>query len=90
VVLVGITEIYVGIPENHILVIVIKCICANRTAIPPVIIIPGTMIIEGWFYKKIIGHKVITVSLTGYTNKGIYMAWLDYFIKQYNCGPNSH
>jgi hypothetical protein len=71
----------VGIPKNYILVIVIEYICANRTAIPPVIIILGTMIIGGWFYKKIIGHKVITISNTSYTNKGIYIAWLDYFIK---------
>jgi ABC-type microcin C transport system permease subunit YejE len=74
VVLVGIKEIYVGIPKNYILVIVIEYICANRTAIPPVIIILGTMIIGGWFYKKIIGHEVIIVSDTGYTNKGIYIA----------------
>ena len=36
------------------------------------------------------GHEVITVSLTSYTNEGIYIAWLDYFIKHYNCGPDSH
>jgi hypothetical protein len=81
VVLVGIKEIYIGVPKNHILVIVIECIYTNRTAIPLVIIILGTMIIGGWFYKKITGHKVITISNTGYTNKGIYIAWLDYFIK---------
>jgi hypothetical protein len=90
VVPVGITEIYVGIPENRISVTVIECICANGTAIPPVIIVPGTMIMGGWFHEKITGHEVITVSLTGYTNEGIYMAWLDHFIKQYDYGPNSH
>jgi hypothetical protein len=74
VVLVNIKEIYVGIPKNHILLIVIEYIYANKIAIPPVIIIPGTMIIGGWFYEKMTGYKVITVSLTGYTNKGIYMA----------------
>ena len=74
VVPVGITEMYVGIPKNRISLTVIECICANGTAIPPVIIVLGTMIIGGWFHKKIIGHKVITVSLTGYINKGIYMA----------------
>jgi hypothetical protein len=74
VVLVGITEMYVGIPENHISITVIECICANGTAIPPVIIAPGTMIIGGWFHKKITGHEVITVSDTGYTNEGICMA----------------
>jgi hypothetical protein len=81
VVLVGIIEIYVGIPENYIFIIVIEYICANGTAIPLVIIAPGTMIIGGWFYKKITGYKVITVSDTGYTNEGIYIAWLDHFIK---------
>ena len=79
-----------GIPENYISLIVIKCICANRTAIPPVIIVLGIIIMGSWFHKKITGHEVITVSLTGYINKGIYMAWLDHFIKHYNCGPNSH
>jgi hypothetical protein len=90
VVLVGIIEIYVGIPKNCISITVIECIYANGTTIPPVIIAPGTMIIGGWFYKKITGHKVITVSDTGYTNEGIYMAWLDHFIKQYNCSSTSH
>jgi hypothetical protein len=74
VVLVGITEIYIGIPKNHILIIVIECICANRTGIPLVIIVLGTIIIGGWFYKKITGYKVTTVSLISYINKGIYMA----------------
>jgi hypothetical protein len=81
VVLVSITEMYIRIPENYILIIVIKCICANGTAIPPVIIIPGTMIIRGWFYKKMTGYKVITVFNTSYINKGIYIVWLDHFIK---------
>jgi len=46
VVPVGIKEIYVGIPENRISLTVIECICANGTAIPPVIIVPGIMIIK--------------------------------------------
>jgi hypothetical protein len=90
VVLVSIIEIYIGIPKNRISITVIKCICTNRTAIPPVIIALGTMIIGGWFYKKITGYKVIIISDISYINKGIYIAWLDYFIKQYNCSPISH
>jgi hypothetical protein len=74
VVLVSITEMYIGILKNYISLIIIKCICANGIVIPLVIIILGTIIIGDWFYKKITGHKVITISLTGYTNKGIYMA----------------
>jgi hypothetical protein len=65
---------YIGIPKNRISVIVIEYICINKTVILLVIIVPGIIIIRGWFYEKIIGHEVITVSLTGYTNKGIYIA----------------
>jgi hypothetical protein len=46
-VLINITEIYIEIPKNYILVIVIECIYINRTAIPLVIIILGTIIIRG-------------------------------------------
>jgi hypothetical protein len=53
---------------------IIKSISINRKAILPIIIILGTIIIEKWFNKKIIGYKVITVSPTSYTNKGIYIA----------------
>jgi len=86
VVPIGIKEMYVGIPENRISLIVIESICANGKAIPPVIIILGVMIIGSWFYEKMTGHEVITVSATGYTNEGICIAWLDHFIKHNNCG----
>lgn len=45
VVPIRIKEIYIGIPKNRLSVTVIKCISANRRAIPPVIIIPSVMII---------------------------------------------
>jgi hypothetical protein len=80
---------YVGIPENRISLMIIKSISANGKAIPPVVIILGNMIMGKWFNKKITDYKVITVSLTGYTNEGICMAWLDHFIKHYNYSPNS-
>jgi hypothetical protein len=81
---------YIRIPKNRISLIIIKYISVNRKAIPPVIIIPRIIIIGSWFYKSIIDYKVITISLTGYTNKGIYIVWLDHFIKYYNYGPNIH
>jgi hypothetical protein len=49
VVLVNIIEIYIGIPKNHILIIVIKYIYTNKAVISPVIIVLGTIIIGGWF-----------------------------------------
>jgi hypothetical protein len=66
---------------------VIECISADGKAILPIIIISDTMIIVSWFHARIIGHEVIIVSLTGYTNEGIYLLWLDYFIKYNDCGP---
>jgi DDE superfamily endonuclease len=81
---------YVGIPENRISLTVIECISANGKAIPPVVIVPGVMIMGSWFHESMVGHEVITVSLTGYTNEGICMVWLDHFIKHHNCGPDSH
>ena len=31
-------------------------------------------------------YEIVTVFLTRYTNEGIYMIWLDHFIKYNNCG----
>jgi hypothetical protein len=88
VVLIGIKEMYVGIPENRISLTVIESICANGKAIPLVVIVPGIMIMGSWFHEKMTGHEVITVSPTGYTNEGICLVWLDHFIKYNDCGPD--
>ena len=88
VVPIGIKEMYTGIPENRLSVIVIECILVDGKAIPPVIIVPGVMIMASWFHDNITGHELITVSESGYTNEGIYMAWLDHFIKHNNCRPD--
>jgi hypothetical protein len=85
---IGIKEIYTGIPENRISLTIIEYISANGKAIPPVVIIPRVIIIVSWFHENITGHKVITVSPTGYTNERIYMVWLDHFIKHNDYGPN--
>jgi hypothetical protein len=81
---------YTGIPENRFFVIIIKYISADRNTIPPVIIIPGVRIIVSWFNNNITGHELITVSESGYINKGIYIAWLDHFIKYYNYITNKN
>jgi hypothetical protein len=88
VVPIGIKEIYTGIPENRISLTIIESISADSKAIPPVVIVSGVMIMVSWFYENMTGYKVIIVSPTGYTNKGIYMVWLDHFIKYNNCSPN--
>jgi hypothetical protein len=73
VVPIGIREIYTGIPENRMSLTIIESISADGKAIPPVVIIPRVIIIVSWFHENMTGYKVITVSPTGYTNKGIYM-----------------
>jgi hypothetical protein len=88
VVLIEIKEIYIGIPENRISLTIIEYISADSKVIPLVVIIPGIIIMVSWFYENITGYKVIIVSPTGYINEGIYMVWLDHFIKYNNYSPN--
>jgi hypothetical protein len=89
IVLIRIKEIYIRIPENYLFVIIIKYISIDRNTIP-VIIIPSVRIIVSWFNNNITKHEFITVNESGYTNKSIYIAWLDYFIKYYNCITNKN
>jgi hypothetical protein len=83
-----IKEIYTSILENRLSIIIIESILVDRRVILLVIIIPGVMIIIFWFFDNMIRHELLIVSESGYTNKGIYMVWLDYFIKYNNYGPN--
>jgi hypothetical protein len=73
VVPIGIKEMYTGIPENRMSLTIIESISADSKVIPPVVIVPGVMIMVSWFYENMTSHEVITVSPTGYTNEGICM-----------------
>jgi hypothetical protein len=84
IILIRIKKIYIGILQNYFSITVVKYISANRKVILLLVIIPGVMIIKTWFHEKIIRHKFIIISLSSYTNKGICMFWLDYFIKYNN------
>ena len=72
---------YVKVLENCLFVIIIKSIFTNSKAILPLVIILSIIIIASQFYKNITRLKVITISLTSYTNKRIYITQLNYFIK---------
>jgi hypothetical protein len=65
---------YIGIPENHISLIVIKSISINRKSKLLVVIIPGVLIIKNWFNKNITSYKIIIISLSKYINKRICIA----------------
>jgi hypothetical protein len=66
-----IKKMYVRVPENRLSVTVVKSISADGKAIPPLVIVPGRNIIMSWFSKQMTGAEVVSVSLFGYTNKGI-------------------
>ena len=84
VVLIRVKEMYISIPKNCLSIMIIESISTDGTAIPPIIINPGKMIIAYWFYKNMLGHELVIVSDSGYTNKGICLAWLDHFIKYHD------
>jgi hypothetical protein len=73
VVPVRIKKIYVRVPENRLFVTVVKSISADGKAIPPLVIMPGRNIIMFWFSEQITEAKVVSVSLSSYTNEGICM-----------------
>jgi hypothetical protein len=58
---IGIKGMYTGIPENRLPLAIIECISADGKAIPPVIIVPGVMIMVSWFHENITGHEVIII-----------------------------
>ena len=88
VVPIGIKEMYIGVLENCPSLIIITCISTDGRVIPLIVIVPGVSIMVHWFHENMTSLKVIIVSLTGYINKGIYMLWLDHFIKHSDSGPN--
>jgi hypothetical protein len=62
---------YIGVPQNRLSITIVKCISIDGKAILLLVIIPSVIIIKSWFYKKITGHKLVIVSLSGYINEGI-------------------
>jgi hypothetical protein len=88
VVLIKIKEIYVRVPENRLFMTVVESISADGKAIPLLVIVPSRNIIVSWFSENMTEAEVVTVSPLGYTNEGICMQWLDYFIQHNDCGPN--
>ncbi|KAN0098739.1 hypothetical protein V8E51_014402 [Hyaloscypha variabilis] len=68
-------EIYTRIPKNRLLVTVVEYISTDRKAILPLIIIKGVIVIASWFNKKMTSHELVSISNSGYTNKGIYITF---------------
>jgi hypothetical protein len=68
---VRIKKMYVRVPKNRLSVTVVKSISVDGKAIPSLVIVPGRNIIMSWFSEQMTGAEVVSVSLSGYTNKGI-------------------
>jgi hypothetical protein len=71
IILIRIKEIYIGILENRLSIIVIESNFTDRASIPLMIIVPGRMIIASWSNRNIIRNKLVIFSDSGYTNKSI-------------------
>ena len=71
IVLIGIKEIYTGIPENRISLMIIESISTDSKAILLVVIVPRVMIMVSWFHENMTSYEVIIVSPTRYINEGI-------------------
>ena len=84
VVLIGINEMYVRVPENRLFLTVVEYISADGESIPPLVIVPGRKIMESWFDENMTVHEIITVSPSDYINERICMVWLDHFINYHN------
>ena len=86
-------KLYTASLENHISVMVIQTIYADGSPLPPlrlVVICLEQKIMENWIHDNLSRAEVIAVSPTGYTNTSIALAWLDYFIKYTDAGPEAH
>ena len=49
---------------------IIESISTDRKAILSIVIIPGWKYIESWFHENIISYELLTLSPSGYINRG--------------------
>jgi hypothetical protein len=87
---VEINEMYVGIPENRLSLLVIESICTDGLASHPIVIVPSSSIMEHWFHINMIGYELITVSPSKYTTSEISLLWLEHFIKYNKYRPDTY
>jgi hypothetical protein len=66
----------------------VETICANRTVIPPFMIIQGKQHMESWYSDKLPKGTRVALSDSGYTNTDICLIYLDHIIEHTNAGPD--
>jgi hypothetical protein len=81
-----VTELYTATAEDWKSITMIETIIANRTVIPPLIIIQGKQHIENWYSTKLEKDIQVVLSDSGYTNKEISLILLDYIALHTNAG----
>jgi len=75
-------SLYFANSSNRALVSVMETVSRDGSALPPFIIIPGSLYMEDWYLKTSISDdSLIGVSETGYTNDILAMSWLEHFEK---------
>jgi DDE superfamily endonuclease len=75
-------QVYISDPDNRELVTSMECICADGSAIQPMIIIAGCVMKEKHFMNNLDDDVLLAVSETGYTNDMLSYQWLEHFNDQ--------
>jgi hypothetical protein len=76
--------LYTATAEDRKSLTIIETIIADRTTIPPVMIIQGKRHIENWYSEKLEKGVQVVLSDSGYTNKDISLILLDHIILHTN------
>ncbi|PQE28657.1 hypothetical protein CJF32_00011400 [Rutstroemia sp. NJR-2017a WRK4] len=84
VVPVEVTEVYEETPENRRSMTVMETICADGTAVYPMVIISGKQHMESWWELRQPdeGEESYVLSKSGFTNDQLTMKWFKHFLAQ--------
>jgi len=74
--------------ENRKSLTLVETICADGTALPPVIIVQGRQHMAAWYNEKLTGKERVMLSDSGYTNNELGLHYLEHFIEHTNATIN--
>ncbi|TKA66365.1 hypothetical protein B0A49_07680, partial [Cryomyces minteri] len=72
---------YLASSQNRETVTVGETISGDGEALPPLVVLPGQLHLEGWINNELDDDVLMAVSDSGYTNDEISLAWFEHFDK---------
>jgi len=68
--------------ENRMWISIVEAINGDATAkVPPMIILPGVMHLQGWHCNDMPGNYLMAVSESGYSNDDLAIKWIKHFVR---------